>query len=222
MEYPDDTEFDDRTITKVEHGDKGWYITSDAGWSFYIPDLGVTPKVGCRARFYGAGIGSIVRGVYIDGRKVFYRTEAEQKIKNVTEQEAQDRERREEADKNRPEIQAKIRALPQPFQDRINGFLSHNPDFEWTHLPYELFVCEQAVLIAGLGSVAEIEKFNKAGWEAQKRQVPALSSDHSGNTFGSACVLAARYLDSREDLPKIHGALCPLVGCKDYGCYAAR
>ena len=35
-------------------------------------------------------------------------------------------------------------------------------------------------------------------YEEQKKAIPKLSEDHSGNTFGAACGLAAQYLSSAE------------------------
>ena len=76
----EDNEFQDRTITAVEkHPDGSYEITHD-GLCFYVPgSTPIEPKVGMVARFYGKGLGSRVRGLYIDGQKVFYRTEAEDK-----------------------------------------------------------------------------------------------------------------------------------------------
>lgn len=45
-----------------------------------------------------------------------------------------------------------------------------------------------------------------------------ISEGHSGNTFGMACRLAYLYLTEPENVIKLHGALAPLVGSKEYGC----
>ena len=76
--YPDDPQFEDTTIAKVRDGGNGWTIERADGWSFYVPSPApVTPAPGMTARFYGKGVGSGVRGLYIDGQKIYYRTEAE-------------------------------------------------------------------------------------------------------------------------------------------------
>lgn len=49
-------------------------------------------------------------------------------------------------------------------------------------------------------------------YEEQREVVPNLNDGHSGNTFGCACALAFAYLDCPENVPKMHGALSPLVG----------
>lgn len=78
---PNDDQFEDFTITAVS-GDRvhGWQITKNDGWCFFIQkDSPVEPQVGMAARFYGQGIGSTVRGVFLANQKVYYRTEAEEK-----------------------------------------------------------------------------------------------------------------------------------------------
>lgn len=67
------------TITAVKPEAEGWSITRDDGWSFFVPpESPIVPKVGMVARFYGKGMGYTVRGLFIEGVKVFYRTEAEE------------------------------------------------------------------------------------------------------------------------------------------------
>lgn len=79
MTYPTDTQFEDVKIKAVDGNSKdGWSLTRDDGWGFFVaPDSPIEPKAGMTARIYGKGIGSRFRGVYLDGRKVFYRTEAD-------------------------------------------------------------------------------------------------------------------------------------------------
>lgn len=79
----DDENFEEVGIEKVSVEETGWSITRSDGWSFFISkDHGVEPKVGMSARFYGKGIGFTVRGVFLDGVEVFYRTEAEDEAKH--------------------------------------------------------------------------------------------------------------------------------------------
>ncbi len=73
-----DAQFDDSTIASVCPGKGGWWITKSDGWSFWVPEESpVEPVAGMAARTYGRGIGSIVRGLFLDGQLVFYRTEDE-------------------------------------------------------------------------------------------------------------------------------------------------
>lgn len=76
--YPNDEEFKETTITGVREESDGWTIQRADGWSFYCPkSVQVEPKPGMVARFYGRGLGYPVRGLFLDGQQVFYRTEAE-------------------------------------------------------------------------------------------------------------------------------------------------
>ncbi len=76
-----DSQFENVIISKVNKHDDGWTITRDDGWSFHVPPTSpVVPKEGMTARFYGQGIGSAVRGLFLDGEKVFYRTAEEDEL----------------------------------------------------------------------------------------------------------------------------------------------
>lgn len=75
----DDNEFEDHVLTDVEPADKGWFIKHGSFGFFCPPESPVEPKAGMTARFYGRGLGSRVRGLFLDAHKVFYRTEAEDK-----------------------------------------------------------------------------------------------------------------------------------------------
>lgn len=79
--YPQhDDQFEDVYLSKVTKQDGGWSVQRSDGWGFYIPgDSPITPEDGMPARFYGKGIGHTVRGLFLAGAKVFYRTEEEEK-----------------------------------------------------------------------------------------------------------------------------------------------
>lgn len=73
-----DTQFEDSTIKSVETHPSGWSITKADGWSFWVPgDSPVAPTENMPIRMYGRGIGAPVRGLFLDGKCVFYRTEDE-------------------------------------------------------------------------------------------------------------------------------------------------
>jgi hypothetical protein len=78
----DDEQFEEVAVKSVARAITGWAIERADGWSFFVPEESpVEPKVGMVARFYGRGIGATVRGLFLDGSQVFYRTEAEDKEK---------------------------------------------------------------------------------------------------------------------------------------------
>jgi hypothetical protein len=78
--YPEDKQFEDVNVSEARPCGAGWDITRADGWSFYVPpESPIEPQAGMTARFYGKGMGYTVRGLFLDGVKVFYRTEAEEK-----------------------------------------------------------------------------------------------------------------------------------------------
>lgn len=80
MNFPqNDEQFEDVKLDSVTGDrDKGWWCNRSDGWTFGVDGASpVEPKPGMTARLYGKGIGAPFRGVFLDGQKVFYRTEAE-------------------------------------------------------------------------------------------------------------------------------------------------
>lgn len=218
-----DTDFEDRIIDKVEDGTDYWTI-SHGGWCFGVPkEPGIEPHVGDTARFYPGGIGHSVRGLLLNGREVFYRTAVEQQEKHHQDNERAAAERKRKFEETgRAKLDADYLTLPSEFKQRIDGFRERKPDFRWEHEGYEMFACTEAVKIAhALKTAEKLEGFNKLTYEQQKMLVPDLSDGHSGNTFGMACRLAHWWLTNPENVVRDHGALCPLVGCTDYGCRQA-
>jgi len=224
--YETDPQFETHTIASFRGEKDGSHsLAFEDGWSFHMPACGFAPEVGQPARLYGRGIGYEVRGLIVNDREVFYRTEAEQEALNAKELAEQKAKQIADYDAKADEYDRRVMALPEPFRMRIEGFRNHRPGkWKYEFEPYELFTCEQAVAIAdalktteAIGAFYKLDKFAD-----QKALVPVLLDEHSGNTFGTACLLARIYLEQPDAIPKTHGALCPLVGCEDYGCFAAR
>ncbi len=238
---PNDTQFEDNVITKVKDSDDYYEVSCSrepdppdpeedkmagkaepvGGWSFSLAkEHGVVPKVGATMRTYG-GFGYPIRGVVIDGACAFYRTADEQKAHQKEQNEAREREDRKKWEESKAEREAKVDALPPEFQKRVAWFRVATDHF-WKQEGYEVFCCEQAVLIAKtLGTAEKVGVFNKLTPAEQRVEVPDLSDEHSGNTFGSSVTMAALYLDNPELVWKWHGALHALTGCDEYGCFAA-
>lgn len=217
--------YEEGPIQAVSRDGDGYAITLWDGWLLWLHDdygagpHGIVPQVGDTIRIYGQGIGYIIRGIDVNGREAFYRTAAEQRAQDRHDAEQRKREKQSEFNLDRESYDRRVAALPQPFWPRFERFRSNNPEFRWEFEGYELFTCEQAVVIAqALQTVEAVRAFQAMDWDDQQRAVPGLSSDHSGNTFGCACFLARVYLEAPELLKEQHGALCPLVGCRGYGC----
>lgn len=84
-QYPsNDDQFEDTAVIAVDpQEDGGWIIKRADNWSFFIQESTIVPEVGMHARFYGKGLGYLVRGLFLNGQEVFYRTrdEADEKQK---------------------------------------------------------------------------------------------------------------------------------------------
>lgn len=217
-EILEDTEFQDTTIQGVGKHDEYYSIKRADGWSFSFKDVGIEPKIGDRARFYGRGIGSTVRGLFINGQKIFYRTPEEQKEQFLLKAIKRDNEKKAKFEANREAMDADFAALPENFQARINRFRTNNPDFRWEMESYELFCCKEALKISDAFESGEaINEFSKLKFSEQKQLVD-IDDGHSGNTFRCAVRLAFHQKTNPELVAKEHGALCMLVGCASYGC----
>ena len=221
----DDDEREEGTLTKVErYKDGNFAVTSSNGWSIGVgKEHGVEPKVGDHFVTWGS-IGLPVRGMALNRRVLFYRTPAEQEVQHQKEVDAHKAQRITEYESKRADFDRRVAALPEPLRDRIERFRAFKGDgWRWEFEPYELFVCEEAAKIAAqFNTATAIQKFAKMEYEDQKRAFPQMGDQHSGNTFGMAVRIAYGLADKPEYVWQMHGALCPLVGCEDYGCYSTR
>jgi hypothetical protein len=221
----DDMERSEGTLTRVDRHDDGSYsVTSSTGWSCGVAkEHGVRPKVGDEFVTWGS-IGRPIRGQAINGHVLYYRTPAEQKVEDQKRSDEYEVRKLAEYEGKRDDFDRRVAALPDPLRERIEKFRAFKGDsWRWEFEPYELFVCEEAAKIAAhLNTARAIERFGKLSYEQQKEAFPQMSDQHSGNTFGAAVTIAYALADKSEYVWQMHGALCPLVGCGDYGCYAAR
>jgi hypothetical protein len=214
-----DTEFQEHKIERVNKESLGYACQMDTGFVCYVIDVGIEPHVGDTIRLYGQPFG-FVRGIDINGQQVRYETAEEMQLRHEREQAEKDAKAQDAYGASLSANNERVAKLPAEFQQRINDFRSRRDYWGWKFEGYELFVCEQAVAIAKHVKAEDLHAFHNLPWEKQKLIVPELEDGHSGNTFGSACSLAKLYLENPQLVPKQHGALCPLVGCDDYGCYS--
>lgn len=221
MNWQDDTNFELHTLTKVEEYEDG-YTLHFGSMCLGISKVGVVPKIGDEVKIYGDGWGYPVRGVVINNQVVYYRTPSEQQEYQRLQSEQYRLEKQIKFFENKAQINADYEALPDVFQQRVDRFRRNNPDFRWENEPYEVFCCQEAVKIAEHFSTPdEIEAFHGADYEKQKHLFADLDyGAHSGNTLSCAISLAYWYRTQPDLVVKAHGALCPLVGCKEYGCVA--
>lgn len=224
----DDEQREEGTLTEVrfnaEDGKGYYYVTSSNGWSCGVSaEYGVEPKVGDEFVTWGA-IGRPMRGQAINGQVLWYRTPAEQEVEDAKQRDEYHARKLTEYEAKRSEYDATVAKLPEPLRKRIEDFRAFGGDaWRWANEPYELNCCEEAAKIAAhFNTGAAVQKFSKLGYEAQKKAFPAMGEGHSGNSWGFSVRLAYLLCERPDLVPMEHGALCPLVGCEDYGCYAAR
>jgi hypothetical protein len=221
--FADPEQYTDTVKEATRDGD-GWSVQMENGWHIYAAPAidGHTPQPGDTITLWGRGIGYVVRGVAIDDVVYRYESDEDYQTRSRREQDERDAKKRSEYEQAKRDNDARIDKLPRVFQKRIDGFRERRADFGWQHEGYELFTCEQAAAFAEAFPDGDaLTAFNEMTYEQQRAACPAMDDGHSGNTFGSAVYLARLYLDHPYMVPKAHGALCPLVGCDDYGCFAA-
>jgi hypothetical protein len=225
MSWLEDTQFETYTLEKAEPGESGWSLDLGGCGIFCASDeCQATPQPGEEVRLFGKGFGFPVRGIVIGARVYRYATEEQAEEERRLQLEAAALKRSQDYEAKRADFDRDVAALPDPLRLRIERFRNLKGD-TWRHQfePYELFVCQQAaVLRDALQTVEALQAFGREPHEEQRRRVPALSDGHSGNTFGASCLLARMLIECPERVPHMHGALCPLVGCVEYGCFAAH
>ena len=109
------------------------------------------------------------------------------------------------------------------FQERLDGFERRNPTFIEQFGTYEVTVCEQAEAIAAALQIPEdMEWWWALPRESQLDLTLGLDPEITQFALQEAANLAYALLAYPEMIPKLHGALCNLVGCRSYGCFAVE
>ncbi len=205
----------------VKEYNDSYEITLD-GWSCSLSkEHGIVPTTKSQIEVYG-DIGRPIQGICVDGKTAFFKGSVQ--LDNDHKEWCRKREIEQRADfeKNKQELDADFDSLPDVFQKRLQILRENNPNFRWQHESYEMSCCVDAVKIAKtLKMVEELKRFQELDYKEQKKLVDFFDG-HSGNSFGMVCRLAYWFLSKPENVWKEHGALCPLVGCKDYGCNVSK
>jgi len=206
-------------ITDVTDGKDYYSVSRDGLCCGLGKKYGVTPIVGDSLTVHTkGGAFGIIRGMDLNGKQIFWKTDEELESERLEWLRNNEEEKQRKYRANVASMDKQYNALPKCFQERIDKFRANNERFRVDYESYELFCCEQAVIIAKACKTSEaVQKFAKKDWDEQQKQVRNLSDGHSGNTFGAACHLAYWYLSDAESVVKIHGALSPLVGSEEYG-----
>lgn len=228
--YWDDTEREEGVIERVSGPDHGYYdVKSSNGWSCGVSaEYGVEPKVGDRFVTWGS-FGRPMRGQAINDHVLYYRTPEEQAAEDAKEVEQRKVEQRKAArvaeyESKRATYDARVAALPAPLRARVEQFRAFRGDaWRWEFEPYELVCCEEAASLAAHFATGDaLKAFAALSHDEQQALYTPVDDGHSGNTWGQSLRFAWHLLERPEVVPQLHGALCPLIGCDDYGCYSVR
>jgi len=201
---------------------RAWAVAWPGGSIEIALAPGTEPEVGQVLRLYGLTPEGNMRGLFLAGQRLLYRTVAEQADKERQARAAIDEQMREQFEHERANLDARVANLPPVFQRRIERFRVGNADFRWRFEAIEIFVCEQARLIGDhfrLRGAKALAAWMRAPLRERLRQLPALSPEHDPVTFGAACALARAYVWDPLLMAKAHGALVTVVGCEAYGCH---
>lgn len=225
--YPyEDASYESYTIKDVQTTDTPHFydITMDNGWSTGVVTDAMVPEAGdILDLWYVNGPFTAIRGRAINGEVIEYQTKEDFLEQMQRQQQEKNEKQQREYTDSKKELDSRIQKLPVEFQQRIHGFRERNENFGWKYETYELFCCEEALKIANhFNDPDKIRWWYRLPYQQQQAEFTGLSDEHSGNTFGASVTLAVLFLEEPELLPKMHGALCPLVGCEDYGCFAAQ
>jgi hypothetical protein len=207
-------------IDRVKTYDSGYEIMWDSCTCCFLDKkYGIKPEVGQTIETYGA-LGQIIQGICIDGKTAFFKGEVQLEQERQDWLKQEEKKEIEEFNLNKNKLDADYNNLPEVFKRRLDILRQNNKVFRQKYEACEMNCCIDAVKIAKeLKTVEEYNKFVSLNYDKQMKRVKDLDEGHGGNSFGCACQLAYYYITDPEYVYKAHGALCPLVGCNDYGCY---
>lgn len=224
MNWQEDTQYESAVLKSVTTREDGLLLEREDGWSFFVPTPPFAPEAGDACRYYGRGIGFPVRGVVVEGKgPLLYRTPEEEEERFKLQQLAWEEEKRVLAEEHGPAWDKMIAELPPPLRERIEGFEARNSEFRVDGLGYELCIAQAAARIARefWGDPEGLLAWEALPWEERNARFEVDDGNMSGNQVGLAKRLGYLLLTDPLSVPKEHAGLCPLVGCKEAGCWAA-
>ena len=203
-------------IKEVTEYDDDWNILTEESSGFTLDKKhGVEPKVGDDIELRCVR-GCTIRSVKINGSYVFNKTDKDLDCEHKEMVADMHEKKKKKFEEEKDELDATYDSLPPVFQRRLDRFRKGKAEFRWSLESYEMFCCQEALVIAKYcGSAEGVREFNTSSYDEQSK---VISDQHSGNTMGTACTLAYWYLECPDVVEYLHGALVPMTGCKDYGC----
>ena len=193
------------------------YLTDSSMCFIIYKKYNIIPKVGDTVILYTKNF-SLIRGIKLNDNLLFYKTDEELEDEHKNFVKKMNDDKIEKYKKNRSILNDKYLDLPSIFKTRINKFRKNNPYFRVEFEQAEMFVIEQAIeVLKTIKTVEELQEFSELSFEKQKKLVPNIDGEHSGNTFGITMKIAYWYLKDINVVPRVPGAMEYLVGSKDYG-----
>jgi hypothetical protein len=213
-------QFRDYVVTEVDADESGnsWGLTlsDNSGMSLDRANFDrdvprdLAPRAGDRVRLYGHGYD--IRGVDLNGRQLYYRTQLESEMQQWRTTIDSTLEQRERFRRQREELDAKVAALSPQLQARIERLRAEDPDFRWKWEALMLVIYVAADRIAEsvcrengwtLGDVGElealraIEAFRMLSVDEQEARIPQVHDCQSGASWRETCELAMALLSGR-------------------------
>lgn len=204
-------------IKNVSKWDGGWYsITLENGWGFGLdPKYNYIPKIGDIIKLHTINV-TTIRGLDVNGINIYYKSDEQLEIERTEWLDNHEKEKQQRFLDHKEKMDEDYNSLPDVFKKRIDKFRNNNPRFRIDYEEYEVFCCKEAIKIAEYCKTPEkVEEFSNLKWKDQVKA--GISDRHSGNTFGCSVQLAYQYLNEKENIPLVYGALSPLVGSEEYG-----
>jgi len=229
---PNDQEFEGILVTNVVAHPKYWdvYFTpavrpqAKPCIAFVLPQRRrgtPAPRKGDRGRLYGqldarGEVCGHIRGIVINRNVYRYMTREMLDAENRrTIQCMHDRDQK-RYDKLKMDLRRRFAQLPSSLQQRIERLRPLIENFDIDRLELEIFVSEQAVVIAeAVGNPRKLLAFRRASDHDQHQLVPGLSTAHSGLSLATACDLTRGLLGGpthTDKVVKYHSYLQPICG----------
>ena len=212
--------FDETSKIKEVNKSDGHYTISLENSSGFGLDskYGYEPKIGDTIELFIVN-GSEIRGVFANGRGIFYKLDEQLESERKEWLENHEKEKQAKFKEQKSQLDRDYDALPPEFQARIDKFRKNNPRFRIDYESYEMFCCKEAIKIANACKTPQgVETFRQLDYNEQK-VIANIDDGHSGNTMGCALNLAYWYLKESTSITvaRLHGSLSPLVGSKAFG-----
>lgn len=119
---------EDFTISRISEDAMCYSISTNSSGFVLYKKYNVVPKIGDVITLYCKGFAHI-RGMDINGTKIFYKTDEELEAHRVKELAKIEQRQRDEFERSKSQLDAQYESLPNCFKQRIDKFRTNNPEF---------------------------------------------------------------------------------------------